>query len=333
MIGSEHKVAVITGASSGIGMATALKFAAEGYDVALAARRLSELQKVAKECEALGVSALPIVTDTTDASAIQALLQRSVAAFGHIDVWVNDAAVYLAGKFEDTPLKDMHRLIETNFFGYIHSSQSALSQFRIQGYGSLINVSSVNAVAPQPYVSIYSASKAAIRAFSESLRMELKIDGMGEKIHVCTVMPASIDTNIFQNGANYTGKKLQAVEPVYASEYVAAHIVSLATRPRREVIVGPAGKMMALQNALTPGMYERHIGAFTKADLLGKESAAETSGNLYEPLTEHVGAHGGWQQSRVSAKQFNVSVGITAAVAAVGLAGIGYALSRYLRRT
>lgn len=174
----ERKVAVVTGASSGIGMATALGFAEKGYNVVLAARRLDELKDVARRCEEYGIDAVSVMADVSDDAAVYSLGQTAIDTFGRIDVWVNNAAVYLVGKFEDLPLKDMHRLMDTNFFGYIHGSHTALRQFRRQGFGTIINVSSVNAAAPQPYVSIYSASKAAIRAFDESLLMELKLEGI-----------------------------------------------------------------------------------------------------------------------------------------------------------
>lgn len=329
----DKKTVVITGANSGIGLATAEAFAAKGYNLVLAARRLSELQEVARQCEAAyGISALAVKTDTSDNLAVEALGQAAVDQFGRIDVWINNAAVYAAGKFEDVPLEDMHRLINTNFFGYVHGARAALRQFRAQGYGTLIDVSSINAAAPQPFVAAYSASKAAIRALDESLRMELRLEGLHKQIHVCTAMPASIDTNLFQNAANYTGKKLQAVEPVYDPTYVARRIVKLAERPRGQMIIGPAGVLMALQNAHSPRMYESQIGKYTKADLLGDDRAAPTAGNLYAPLEEHRGMRGGWRETRLRADYLSAGLG-AAFIAAASLAGLGYVLMKRLQRT
>lgn len=321
----ERKVAVITGASSGIGMATALEFAAKGYNVVLAARRIDELREAAHHCEELGVDALSVATDTSDDAAVHRLGQSAVDTFGRIDVWVNNAAVYMVGKFEDIPLKDIRRLMDTNFFGYLHGSHTALRQFREQGYGTIINVSSVNAAAPQPYVSVYSASKAAVRAFDESLRMELKLENLDKKIHVCTVMPASIDTNLFQNGANYTGKEVHALEPVYDPAYVARRIVKLAEHPRRQSFVGPAGVLMALQNAHSPKMYEKQVGKYTEADLLSAEPVETTAGNLYEPILDNRGIRGGWREKRVRADHLNASLGVGLAALA-GIASVAYLL-------
>lgn len=327
---TERQVAVITGASSGIGMATALTFAEHGYNVVLAARRMEELREVARRCEEQGVESLCVMTDVSDESAVTDLKEAAVEAFGHIDVWVNNAGVYLAGKIEDTPFEDMKRLVDINFFGYVQGTKAALSQFKAQGHGTVISVSSVNAAAPQPYVGIYSASKAAIRAFDEAMRMELRLDDANKDIHVCTVMPAAVDTNLFQNSANYTGKKLQAIEPVYDPSYVAKHIYKLAAKPRRNKFIGPAGTMMMLQNAHIRPLYEKQFSGFIASDLLSDKDETENSGNLYEPLASNRGIHGGWREQRMRADKLNITLGIVTA-AAIGLLSIGMLASKRYR--
>lgn len=326
-----RKVVVITGASSGIGLATALKFAEKGYNLVLAARRMDELQEVERQCEAMGIEALAVMTDVSHDSEVHSLAAQALEAFGRIDVWINNAAVYMAGKFQDQPLEDMKRLMDVNFFGYVHGSHAALAHFRNQGYGTLINVSSVNAAAPQPYVSIYSASKAAVRALDEAIRMELQLEGLQESIHVCTILPAGIDTNLFQNAANYTGKKLQAIEPVYDPTYVAKRIWQVAENPRREKYVGPVGTLMALQRTHFPNMYERQVGKFTDADLLAEETVAHSKGNLYEPDHMNRGMRGGWRESRLRADRFNMATGAVVG-AVMGLIGLGIYMSRRSRQ-
>jgi short-subunit dehydrogenase len=317
-----ENIAVITGASSGIGYASALEFARRGYHVVLAARRKELLDKVAAECEALGVRSLVVQTDVTEQEDVVTLCKEAVDTFGHIDVWVNNAGVYLTGKFEEVPVDDMRRVFDTNFFGYVYGSRAALNQFRAQSFGTLINISSVNASVAQPFVGIYSASKAAVRALDESLRMELRLEGLSKTINVCTVMPASIDTNLFQNGANYTGHRILAFEPVYDPQYAAERIVKLADHPRREMIIGPAGRFMEMQSAHTPRMYERQFSKITEKDLLGDTPEAPNTGNLYEPLDGNTGIYGGWRDTRMRADQMNAGIGVGVAVAA-GLAGIG----------
>ncbi len=132
-------VVVITGASSGIGRATALAFARRGATVVVAARREQALRGVATECEQLGGRALAVPTDVTDEAAVRSLARRAVESFGRVDVWVNNAAVGLFGRFEDTPLEAYRRVIETNLFGYIYGARAALPIFREQGSGVLIN--------------------------------------------------------------------------------------------------------------------------------------------------------------------------------------------------
>ena len=328
----EQDVAVITGASSGIGHATALEFASKGYSLVLVARREKLLREVAAACEELGASTTSVAADTAEESVFAKIIDAAKQNFGHIDTWVNNAGVYLTARFEDTPMADIKRLMDINFYGYVYGSQAALQQFRMQGFGTLINVSSINATAPQPYVSIYSASKAAIRALDESIRMELRLDGFHKTIKVCTVMPASIDTNLFQNGANYTGQQVQALEPVYDATYAAKRIASLVDRPRRELIIGSAGRLMRQQNAHSPRMYEKRFASFTDKDLLNDAYAEPTTGNLYEPIESNTGISGGWRDTRLSADTFNKGLGIAAVVAATAI-GAGYAFAHHKHHT
>lgn len=302
------EVVVITGASSGIGYATALAFAADGYNVVLAARRKKALDQVAKECREEDVRAVSVVADTTDEKDIQKIIDSAISNFGHIDVWINGAAVSLFGKFEEVPMEMYRRVIETNFFGYVYGSRAALKQFKEQGHGTLINISSVTALVPQPYTSAYVASKFAIRGLSESLRMELVLEGNAKNIHVCNAMPASIDTKLFQNAANYTGRNVLALEPVYDPEYAAKQILSLASRPRPEIIIGPAGRMMAWEHALLPGR-ERVFAHAIDRNHLGRAPVNQTAGNLFEPIEEDASIRGGWRETRMRADRLNIGVG------------------------
>ncbi|HSK99506.1 MAG TPA: SDR family oxidoreductase [Rubrobacteraceae bacterium] len=291
---TRDSVVVITGASSGIGRATALAFAEKGASVVLAARRAEALQEVATECRTLGGRALVAPTDVTDEEDVEELARRAVENFGRIDVWVNNAAVTLFGRFEETPSEVYRRVFETNLFGYIHGARGGFPYFREQGSGVLINVSSVVAGAGQPYTSAYVASKFAIRGLSECLRQELILDGARD-IHVCNVMPASMDTLLFQHAANYTGRAPKALNPVYSAEKVAGAIVRCARRPKREVVVGSAGRMLAAQHTLSPGLYERAAARVMDRDHFQDRAAPPTEGNLFVPMPGWTGASGGWK--------------------------------------
>jgi NAD(P)-dependent dehydrogenase (short-subunit alcohol dehydrogenase family) len=287
-------VVVITGASSGIGRAAALAFAEEGSTVVLGARRENALQEVARECGTRGVRTLVVPTDVTDEGAVQHLAGRAVETFGRIDVWVNNAAVSAFGRFEEMPSDVFRRVLETNLFGYVHGARAALPIFREQGRGVLILNDSVVGSVPQPHTSAYVTSKYAIRGFAECLRMELSLD-QAPDIHVCTVMPASIDTPLFQQSANFTGRQVKPLDPTYPAGKVADAIVSVAKRPRREVMVGGAGRMAVAFHAVAPGMYEKTAARQVDRDHLEDRPADRTWGNLWEPMPEYARVSGGWR--------------------------------------
>ena len=314
-------VVVITGASSGIGRATALACARRGATVVAAARREGLLEDLANECERLGGRALAVPTDVTDEEAVNALARKAVENFDRLDVWVNNAGVTLFSRLEEAPIEEYRRVFETNLFGYVYGARAALPYFREQGSGVLINNDSVVAKASQPYTSAYVTSKFAVRGLSECLREELILDG-AKDIYVCTIMPASIDTPFFQHGANYTGRAPKALNPVYDAEKVAKAIIRCAQRPKREVIVGNAGRMLALQHTLSLGLYERQAARQIDKDHFRDEPASSTSGNLFEPLAEGTEVSGGWKNAdgTVSARRMALA-GAAAAAAGAGLMG------------
>ncbi|OKJ95183.1 short-chain dehydrogenase [Streptomyces sp. CB03234] len=313
-------VVVVTGASSGIGRATAVAFARKGCPVVLASRRAEALEAVRQECERhRGAEALVVPTDVTDPGAVDELARRTVRRFGRIDVWVNCAAVTVFGPFQEVPLEDSRKVMDVNVMGYVHGARAALRAMREQGRGTLINVSSIVGVVSQPYTHAYGMSKYATRALSASLRQELRLD-KAKGIHVCTVLPATIDTPLFDHAANYTGRKPLAMPPVYTPERVARAIVDLVRAPRREVVVGPAGRSMVLESRVMPGMVERMMARqVDKAHLSRKEPAPAGHGNLHVPAPGTGAAHGGWGGRRRTAMR-RLTTATVLACAAVGAA-------------
>jgi len=285
-------VAVITGASSGIGRATALEFARKGHDVVLASRFQAGLEQVVKACEQLGARALAVPTDVAVEEEVLLLAARARDAFGSFDVWVNNAAVGLFGHFEEIPMEDIRQLLEINLFGYIYGARAALRQFRTQGHGTLINVSSMVAKVGQPFSVPYSISKFGIRGMSISLAQEL---ADAPDIHVCCVLPAVIDTPIFQHAGNYMGKAIKAPEPVIPAKRVASTIYKLTKHPKEEVTVGNMSRMMRFQRLVTPALlFDKYMQQMIAKNHFKQEPSGPYRGNLYEPITNWNRVNGGW---------------------------------------
>jgi short-subunit dehydrogenase len=295
----QNAVVVITGASSGIGRATALAFAAGQARLVLAARNEQSLEEVAEMCRRCGTEALVVPTDVRNEQAVVRLAGRTIAQFGRIDVWINNAGVTLYTPFLAAPEGVYRQVIETNLFGCINGVQAVLPIFRTQGHGTLINVSSVAATVTETYAGAYSISKSGIRALGTSLRQELLLEG-ADRIHVCTVMPATVDTPIFQHAANYTGRTVRALPPVITAEQVASAIVRLTHTPKPEVYVGNAGRGIHLLATLAPRFAERIMARYVdRLHFYNNQPAEPTEGNVLQSMPYWNRVSGGWNTGQI----------------------------------
>lgn len=288
------KVVVITGASSGAGKAIAAAFAKEGAWLVLAARREAALQETVTDCQELGAKAMYVITDVSDAAAVEALAQKAFDWGGSLDVWVNNAGVMAAGDFEVTPAAVHDRVIRTNLIGYLHGAHAAMPYFKKQQRGVLINNISVGGWFPTPYAVGYSASKYGLRGFSEALRGELY---SWPHIHVCDLYPAFLDTPGIQHAANFTGVALRPAPPVYNPARVADAAVELALQPQHSKVVGSMSLFLKFANAFFPGISRRVTAGMINSYFKSAATIEPTDGNLFKPAEFGSSIYGGWNST------------------------------------
>jgi NAD(P)-dependent dehydrogenase (short-subunit alcohol dehydrogenase family) len=321
---AEGAVVVITGASRGIGRATARLFAERGASVVLAARSEEALLEAAAECEALGGRALAVPTDVTSWGAVEELARRAVEHFGRVDVWVNNAVLVAVGRLEDVPPEANRRVVEANLLGYMHGARAVLPRFREQGSGVLINMSSGFGLVGAPYADAYTATKFAQRGLSQALRGELR----GSGVRVCTIMPGGVDTPAYRLAANYSGRAAGPKGFLASPEKIARVVVRCAERPRPEVIVGSSVRTLRLTHALAPRIVERAVARAIERGFLRQEPEEPSPGNLFEPSSKWAGTNGGYNEE---ARRRATRTARRIAAAGVFVAGVGILTSLALR--
>jgi short-subunit dehydrogenase len=251
-----EQVIVITGATSGIGLTTARMAARRGARLVLAARSEEALGQLARELSHQGTRVATVAADVGDESDVARIARTAIERFGHIDTWVNNAGISVYGRLEEVATEDARRLFDTNFWGVVYGSLEAVKHFRQRGGGgALINLGSEVSDVALPLQGMYCASKHAIKAFTNSLRIELEKEKV--PVAVTLIKPAAIDTMFPVHAKNYMDKEPTLPPPVYAPELAANAILYCAEHPKREIFVGGASKMMSAASYHMPRTYDR----------------------------------------------------------------------------
>ncbi|MFI5914462.1 SDR family NAD(P)-dependent oxidoreductase [Dactylosporangium sp. NPDC051541] len=318
--GDRQRVVVVTGASSGIGRASALAFAAAGCRLVLAARSRAGLERVAMACRARGAPVRVVPADLAEPESLVAVAATAVAEFGGIDVWVDTAAVMAYGRFEDVPADVFEHVVRTDLLGAAAVARTALHRFRAQGHGVLIFGGSLLGTIAAPYMSSYVTSKWGLRGLVRVLRQETRD---APDIHVCLVAPGAVDTPIYRNAANFAGRIGRPPPPIASPHTVARAILRCATHPRATVTVGWTNRFIRFGFVALPGVYDALVGPLMRAGGLSREPVAPHRGNVFEPLPTPPDGTGGWTHQTAAAAAILASAAaaltaatVTAAVAA-----------------
>lgn len=282
----EHQVVAVVGAASGIGRETALQFAARGARLVVADNDELGLRTLVTEITNGGGSAVPVTADVADFDQVQAVAREAVATYGGLDTWVHCAAVALYATFEQTTVEEFRRVIDVNLMGQVYGAKAALPHLVAGGGGALIHISSIEAKRALPLHSAYSASKHGIDGFLEALRVELRHEGL--PVSVTQIMPASINTPLFDKARTKMGVKPKGVPPLYAPGTVARAILYAAEHPVRDLVVGGASKMLLGTQRLSPRLLDwtlERIGFV--AQRTSKPRSEDAPNDLFGPAGQY----------------------------------------------
>lgn len=284
-------VVVITGASAGVGRATARAFARKGAALGLLARGADGLDAARREAEAAGVRAIAISTDVADAAAVDAAAQRIERELGPIDVWVNNAMVSVFSPILQMTPEEFERVTQVTYLGAVYGTLAALKRMVSRDRGTIVQVGSALAYRAIPLQSAYSAAKHALEGFTESLRSELLHDN--SRVHVTMVQLPALNTPQFEWSRSRMPRQLQPVPPIFQPEVAADAIVWAAGERRRQVIVAWPTVVALVGNTIAPGYIDRHL-ARIGYELQQTEQPVSPArrDNLFSPVPGDHGARG-----------------------------------------
>lgn len=285
------RVVLITGASSGIGRATAVACARRGDRVVLAARALESLLAAERECQAVGADTLVVPTDVADPAAVGALFTSAVERFGRVDAVVHSVTVVAYGRFEEIPAAVFDQVIATTLTGAANVARTALRQLRTQGGGRMVLVGSLLGKIAVPYMSSYVTAKWALQGLTRTLQIEAR-ETPG--IDISLVSPGSVDTPVYHQAATYQGRGGRPPPPVDPPEKVARAVLRALDRPRREVSVGIANPVVVLGFRALPAVYDALVQPLMRLGGLTGAPAGAHDGNVFVPQPDGDATHGRW---------------------------------------
>jgi NAD(P)-dependent dehydrogenase (short-subunit alcohol dehydrogenase family) len=319
------QVMVITGASSGIGLATAQEAAAQGARVVLFSRDEQDLHAATEQIRADGGEAMFVVGDVANAEDMQRLADTAIREFGRFDTWVNNAGISIYGAIEDVSLEDARRMFDTNYWGVVHGSLVAVAHLKEHG-GALINVGSILSETGYPLQGHYAASKHAVKGFTDTLRLELEKEE--SPVSVTLIEPTAIDTPFTEHARNYLLTEPKHAPPVYAPEVAARAIVNSAAHPHRTLRVGGAAKMFTVMEKVAPGIADmQKMPAFEQQH---SDEPARDDDTLFAPRPNDArlrGNYPGRVMKRSAYTEMAMRPGVTASALGIAALGIGLGLA------
>jgi NAD(P)-dependent dehydrogenase (short-subunit alcohol dehydrogenase family) len=286
-----REVVVITGASAGVGRATACAFARRGAHIGLLARGREGLDGARREVESLGGKAIAVATDVADAAQVESAAEAVEREFGPIDVWINNAMTSVFSPIAETKPEEIRRVTEVTYLGTVYGTMAALKRMRPRDHGTIVQVGSALAYRAIPLQAAYCAAKHAVEGFTESLRCELLHDN--SRIHVSMVHLPAMNTPHFSWVKSRLPRKPQPVPPIYQPEIAADAIIWAADHHRREMQVGLPTVLAIEINKLAAGLIDRYL-ARNGYDSQQTREPVEPGrrDNLWEPVPVDRGAHG-----------------------------------------
>lgn len=287
-----EQVMVITGASSGIGLTTARMAAQKGARLVLAARGEDALRALQEEIQRAGGHAVYVVTDVTREQDVNRLAERAIQEFGGFDTWVNDAGISVFGKIVDVPVEDERKLFDVNFWGMVYGSKTAVAHLKTRG-GALINLGSVASDRGLPLQASYSASKHAVKAYTDALRTELEKEGA--PVSVTLIKPTAIDTPFFRHAKTYMQAQPSSPPPMYAPEAVAKAILSAAEKPIRDVLVGGMAPLQSKLGLSAPKVGDVVMKAQMFEGQMSRRAPEPGDNQVFEHPSNRLQERGGYE--------------------------------------